>query len=327
MKKIITLLLLFFLLISPVSAYAKTDVLGVHILNPSEIVQARDLFTEKSGDELQWQYLTVPLSLADLNKTEEWRQFFQQARELHFIPIVRLVTRFEDGAWQIPDRKEITSYFQFLNQFEWPTVERYIIVFNEVNHAQEWGNSLDPAGYAEILSFTTDWAHSEGKNYMVLPAAMDLAAPNGRNTMEAFNFLEQMNRANDKVLAKVDYWNSHSYPNPDFSSSPTRTAQNSIRGFEHELSFVKHKTNRDFQVFITETGWRNTRFTERWLGSYYTYALQHVWSKPEVKGVTFFILKGDPGPFAEFGFFDRDNKPTTQFFAIRQAIDSVTEKL
>lgn len=322
MKKILITVLAFLFLTFAQKAQAEGVVLGVHILRPQEISQAKDLFYDSEKPE-QWHYVTIPLSLDDLNKKEEWEQFFIDAKKYRVIPLVRLVTRFENGAWQIPSRKEITSYFTFLNQFEWPTAEKHIIVFNEVNHAAEWGNSLDPEGYAEVLRFTSDWAHSEENGYVILPAAMDLAAPNGKKTQEAFRYLEQMYQSDAEIFDKIDFWNSHSYPNPGFSSSPTRTAQNSVRGFQHELAYLKKKTEKNFEVFITETGWVNTSVTTRWLSSYYSYALQHVWSHPQVKGVTFFVLKGDPGPFSEFGFLDKNDQPTAHYFAIRKAIESV----
>jgi hypothetical protein len=322
LKKFIFLLLLsIYWLISPALVMAQGQVLGIHLLNPTEIKGVKNFFYEQSDE---WSYVTIPLSLADLDKEAEWLEFFKLAKEYKIIPLVRLVTRFEDGAWQVPNRKEITSYFKFLNQFEWPTAERYIIVFNEVNHAKEWGNSLDPINYAQVLEFTADWAHSENKNYKVLPAAMDLAAPNGYETMEAFNYLEKMQKYNSQVFEKIDYWNSHSYPNPGFSASPTRTGKNSLRGFQHELTYIKNKTGLELEVFITETGWVSNNYNNRWLSNYYTYALQHVWSDERVKGVTVFVLKGDPGPFANFGFLDANDQPTAQYFAVKAAISNIS---
>lgn len=320
MKKIIVLILLFLALGLPPMVTAQGQVLGIHLLNPSEIKEVKNFFYDQ-GDE--WSYATIPLSLADLDKVEEWREFFRLAKEYKIIPLIRLTSKFEDGAWQVPNRKEITSYFRFLNQFDWPTEERYIIVFNEVNHAKEWGNSIDPIKYAQVLSFTSDWAHSENQNYKILPAAMDLAAPNGYETMEAFNFLDKMLKYDPNIFDKIDYWNSHSYPNPGFSSSPTRTGKNSLRGFQHELTYLKNRTGLKPEVFITETGWVSNKYNNRWLSNYYIYALKYVWSDERVKGVTVFVLRGDPGPFAEFGFLDSNNQFTTQYFAVKKAIETV----
>lgn len=297
-------------------------VLGMHVLNPSELTDAKELVDVKPESQ-EWHYLTIPLSLNDLNKQAEWQNFFNLAKQERIIPIVRLATRFENGSWQVPTRKDVLLLSNFLSQLEWPTEQRFVVVFNEVNHTSEWGGHINPAEYAEILSFTADWLHTEQKNYAILPAAMDLAAPNGPTTREAFSYLEAMRAANPEVFAQIDFWNSHSYPNPGFSSAPTRTAVNSLRGFHYELDFVKKHTGRDLRVFITETGWADVPATRRWLTDYYTYALQHIWSDPRVIAVTPFVLKGDPGPFSEFGFLDQNNQPTRQYRALQQALQRV----
>lgn len=324
----ISILSVFLLMGFVLPVRAEISNFGVHILHPDELPQAKTFLSDDATEE-DWHYVTVPLGLNDIKNIKEWRTFFEHAKELKIIPIIRLASRFdtESGTWKIPTRKDIVDLFAFLREFKWPTDERYVIIFNEVNHAPEWGGELDPAGYAALLQFAADWAHSEGKDYQVLPAAMDLAAPNGGTTMEAFTYLQSMYRANPEVFESIDYWNSHSYPNPEFSSAPTRDAQNSLRGFLHELAWLKDRTGRDFEVFITETGWIHTPLTSRWLSSYYLYALQHVWSDPQVKGVTPFLLKGDPGPFAAFGFIDRNNRPTPQYNAVKQALKEFRESL
>ncbi|MGD9129119.1 MAG: hypothetical protein PVJ09_01350 [Candidatus Woesebacteria bacterium] len=295
------------------------QVLGVHILNPGEIDQAKDLIESDKNDD--WYYVTIPLSLNDLDKKAEWQDFFDKSKKEKIIPIVRLATKLENNAWKIPSKKEIIDLMDFLSDLDWPTDKRYIIVFNEVNHAKEWGGEIDAQSYSRILTFTSNWAHTEAKNYVVLPAAMDLAAPNGSQTMEAFNYLDQMYDYDKEVFSVIDLWNSHSYPNPGFSSSPEKTAKNSLRGFLHELAYLKEKTGKDFQVVISETGWVANAATAKWLESYYLYAMQHIWSNPQVMAVTPFLLKGDPGPFALFGFIDRNDQPTVQYQAFRNAVE------
>lgn len=298
---------------------AQGSVLGIHILNPAELTDAVDLLKQADQQDT-WHYVTIPVTLDDVEKQVEWQNFFYQAREQKIVPIVRLTTRIEGENWKIPTRQEITTLISFLSHLEWPTSERYIIVFNEVNHAKEWGGQLDPHSYANVLAFTSDWAHSENKNFIVLPAAMDLAAPNGSQTMEAFNYLNKMAEGEPEIFTKIDVWNSHSYPNPAFSAAPTRTGQNSLRGFEYELKYLKEKTGKDFLVFITETGWVVNRQTQKKLDSYYTYAMKNIWSHPQVVAVTPFLLRGAPGPFQGFTFLDQHNQPTLQYQALRKAL-------
>lgn len=304
------------------------QVLGVHILNINELDLAQQLLaTDQTKDD--WHYLTVPFSLEDSQRLDQWQRFFNNAQQQKMIPLVRLVTKFNSkiGAWEMPSRKDITTQLNALSSLEWPTERRHIIVFNEVNHATEWGGQIDPASYTETLRFASLWARSENKNFVILPAAMDLAAPQGSSTWEAFNYLRAMQIADPEIFTYIDAWNSHAYPNPGFSSSPTLTSKNSVRGFEHELAFLKKETGKDFSVYITETGWIGQAVTQNQLASYYTYALQHVWSHPQVVAVTPFVLRGDPGPFSQFSFFDRNSAPTKQYFALRQSLENVQAAL
>lgn len=325
-KFLLTVLMsgLFLGLASPVSA-RENSVFGIHLMNPGEIEKASELLNPAPNDE--WNYVTVPLTLDDIKKPNEWKEFFAQAKQKKIIPIVRLMTRFDNGSWQVPTKKNIVDLVTFMSSFEWPTDKRYIIVFNEVNHAKEWGGKIDPQSYADTLTFTADWAHSEAKNYQVLPAAMDLDAPNGGSTKEAFQYLSEMLSYNAQIFDTVDYWNSHSYPNPAFSSSPTKTGKNSMRGFATELAYLKDKTGKDFRTFVTETGWTENGTTRRWLNSYYQYTSDNIWSDEHVVAVTPFVLQGDPGPFSGFSFLDKNGKPTNQYHAYQEVIKQSLDKV
>lgn len=326
MKLKLSLFISLFLLFTTTSLASaeQTSKLGIHILNTAELTPAEQLLKVEGTDE--WRYVTIPFTLADVQKSQDWQAFFDEAKSKKIIPLVRLSTRFEDGSWQVPNRRDTVLLITALSHLDWPTEEKHIIVFNEVNHAKEWGGTVDPAEYARTLEFVSNWARSENKNFVILPAAMDLAAPNGYETKEAFAYLNEMYSADDEIFNYVDAWNSHSYPNPGFSSAPQRTGKNSLRGFEHELSYLKQKTDKDFDVYITETGWEDNRSTSRWLSSYYNYAMQHIWSDPRVKAVTPFVLKGSPGPFAGFSFLSDDDKPTRQYLAFRNLIETIAEQ-
>jgi hypothetical protein len=327
-KKISLILTIIVWQLSSITSIAQAkQVLGVHILHPAEITEAAQLIKNEVNAD-SWSYVTIPLSLADLNKQSEWQDAFNQAKTLKINPIIRLASRFdsEKNSWTIPTRGEILQIFDFLKSLSWPHEKKYLIVFNEPNHQTEWGNTLDPESYAQILSFTADWAHTENLNYQILPAAMDLAAPNGKETTEAFTFLEAMLKANPEIFTKLDYWNSHSYPNPGFSAAANKTGQNSLRGFEHELKWLKEKTNREFQVFITETGWEENAKTRSNLSNYYDYANDKIWSNENIIAITPFVLKGDPGPFANFTLIDKDGNFTRQYSAYAKQIATTAQK-
>jgi hypothetical protein len=321
----VSLIFAFLFLVSDVFAKCviaqtlNSQILGMHILHPDEINQFRQIYKDEA-----WRFVTIPLTLDDVTKKTDWQKFFDQAYQFKVIPIIRLSTRFNTdlNAWQIPSRRDIVNLANFLSSLDWHQDEKFIIVFNEVNHAAEWGGKIDPLLYGGILKFTSDWFHSENKNFKILPAAMDLAANNSQATREAFSYLQSLYNFDQEIFDSIDYWNSHSYPNPDFAASPMRKGQNSIRGFTYELNWLKNKTGKDFDVFITETGWASSYLTNYYLDDYYFYALQHIWSDTRVKAVTPFLMKGSPGPFASFSFFDAANNPTVQLFSLQKAIKS-----
>lgn len=304
----------------------ETSKLGVHILNLDEANQVKDVVSLESTKD-EWNYVTIPLTLSDVGNHKDWQKFLDVCKNQKLIPLVRLTTSFntETKAWDIPSKRNIYDQVEFLSSLNWPTDKKHIIVFNEVNHSKEWGGEINPEEYAKLLRFTADWAHTENNGFVVLPAGLDLAAPNGYNTREAFTYLNQMLQNDPEIFEVVDVWNSHSYPNPGFSSSPTRYAKNSLRGYQYELDYLKQKTGKDFQVMITETGWDSTPWLSKWLASYYAYAMQHIWSDEKVLAVTPFVLKGSPGPFAGFSFFDENDQPTSQYYAIQSGLEKVTQ--
>jgi hypothetical protein len=291
--------------------------LGIHILHTGELDKFRQVFPDE-----QWRFATIPFTLDDLEKYGEWQAFFDHAYKLRAIPILRLTTRFDPkiNAWIIPSRKNIIDMAKFLSRLDWHQNEKFIIVFNEVNHAAEWGGKIDPLLYGSILKFTSDWFHSENYNYRILPAAMDLAANSSGETREAFGYLQSLYDFDNQIFDSIDYWNSHSYPNPDFVASPKKVGQNSMRGFLYELNWLKSKTGKDFEVLITETGWASSYLTNYYLDDYYLYALNYIWSDARVRAVTPFIMKGSPGPFASFSFFDAAGNPTVQLFSLQKAL-------
>ncbi len=135
--------------------------------------------------------------------------------------------------------------------------------------------------------------------------------------------MKNMVLEDSSIFSYIDAWNSHSYPNPGFSASPLLSGKNSLRGFEHELAFLDQYLEKKLPVYITETGWVETKKTGGWLSQYYKYAVQHIWSDVQVKAVTPFVLNGAPGTFEEFSFYDKNGNPTKQFYALRKAIEEL----
>lgn len=314
-----TCLTVWFFAAAPAAA-TDSQLFGIHILHPEEMHEAATLL-KNDYNRREWNFVTLPLPMSDLTPEghSRWQNAFNEAHRYRLAPIVRLVSDFdqEKNAWKVPTRADIMAIFDFLSALTWPTEKKFVIIYNEPNHASEWGGQIDPAGYTAVLRFAAAWAHSENLDYWVLPAAMDLAAPNGKSTMEAFNYLERMLAVDQSIFSIIDYWNSHSYPNPAFSAPASATGKNTLRGFQHELDWLKNKTGLERRAFITETGWEMNSKTTRKLEEYYRYAVKNIWNDERLVAITPFVLRGDPGPFAKFTLLDKVGEPTANYEAIQ----------
>lgn len=299
-------------------------IVGMHILDPMEISKVSDSLSQ--GDD-QWTYVTIPITTNDLDH-KKWRTFFETAHQQKIKPIIRLATTYDPvtDAWHVPEKLDIVRFGQFFSAMPW-SGERYIIMFNEPNHAKEWGGEVNPESYAEILRFAADWFNTEPFEYVVLPAGLDAAAPNGSETMDSFTFIDAMMTAEPDLLSKIDVWNSHAYPNPAFSSSAYRSAKNAIDGWEYELEYLSDNYGADLRVIITETGWDQRNISQWQLTQYYQYALEYVWNDSRVKGITPFILNGNNGVFNHFSFLLPDGSPSPQMKALIAAKQNISDKL
>lgn len=290
---------------------------GMHVLRPEEFSQVAVAFAEyRNPDEPL--YVTIPFTYDDREQLGRWQDAFTFAAEHNIVPLVRLTTRFnaEKNAWEVPTRYQVMLSARALDQLEWPQDSRHIIVFNEPNHHAEWGGKANPEEFADISVFAFDWFQTESAQYVVLPGALDLAAPNGKTTMEAFTFLNRVVAQQPEYLNKIDAWNSHSYPNPGFVGSPIATGKNTLYGFTHERTWWKKHTDRELPIFITETGWDGSRLTARRLQQYYETAQRQVWDDEDIVAVTPFVFAGSPGPFAGFSFITPESAPTAQWQAL-----------
>lgn len=308
---VILVLLLFF----PSDVGARDFGMGVHILHPDELV----LLLPHRGSSEKF-YVTVPYLLSD-RRTSTWNSFFELSRENDITPIVRLSSDFDfdAGHWKVPTRKELVDGISFLTSLRWEG-ERIVVMFNEPNHAKEWGGSIDPEGYADVAMFVASWLHTEPGDYLVLPAGLDSSAPNSSITMESFLFWNWVFSRQPDLVNWINGWTSHSYPNPGFVGSPYSIGKQSLRGFETELDYLGRFSKQDLSVYITETGWRQTKSINRVLSSYYEYAYKNIWSHPQVKAVTVFLLQGSPGPFEEFSLLTPSGTPTPQLDALNQLL-------
>lgn len=302
MKKLIfwVLLLIFLALAQPAQAIvdprlAPNNRFGIHILEEADLPPAAEL-VNTNGD---WGYVTVVMRFNDLNRVK-WQAAFDQMRRLHLIPLVRLATIPEGSHWVKPKAEDIGRWVEWLNSLNWVVQNRYVILFNEPNQAKEWGNAINPREYAAIAREFYDQLKAASADFFILPAGLDTAAPNSKDTMAATEYWRQMYLAEPEIFTLFDGWNSHSYPNPAFSGPITGTGLGSIRSYQAEInSLARFGLPGNLPVFITETGWVNSAGD---LSRLYTQAFNQVWQQPNLVAVTPFVLNYPQPPFQQFSW-------------------------
>lgn len=258
---------------------------GVHILNPSELDDAAKLVNSNGGD---WGYVTVPIQPTDRHK-DTWQEFMHRARELHVIPIIRITTIPRGGTWEKGSDTDLVDFANFLNELDWPVENRYIILFNEVNRSSEWGGQVDPKKYTQIVKNAYSIFKERASDFFLLGPALDAALPNSSSSLSAPAYLSAMAAADPLVWTYFDGWASHSYPNPGFVAPAKKTGLQSIIGYKSELSYLKLAPK---PIFITETGWDQTKLADSVIAQNWSTAWQTWLNDQNVVAVTPFVLRG-----------------------------------
>lgn len=287
---------------------------GIHILFPSELESAAKLVNSNGGD---WGYVTIPIQAGDKDLFK-WQNFMDTAARAHVIPIIRLATEgdyFNTRAWRKPTVSDVLDFANFLSSLIWPTNNRYVVVFNEVNRADEWGGTVDPAGYADLLAYASTVFKQRSPDFFIISSGLDNASINTDIAMNEYTYLEDMKSASSDIFNHIDGIGSHSYPNPGFSQSPSLRTRESIDTFSYEQSLIEQYSGKKLPVFITETGWSSAALPPSVIASYYTTAFKNVWSDPSVVAVTPFLFSAQTPPFSSFSFMNGGDK-SAQFGAV-----------
>jgi hypothetical protein len=308
-KLLLSSILVISFLLFPKSSFAIEDPrsvdnnkFGIHLLFPAEIQKAAELINSSGGD---WGYVTVPIQAGDKDLVK-WQTFMDDAKRLHVIPIIRLATEgdyFNTKVWRKPNFADIVDFANFLNSLEWPTKNRYVLVFNEVNRYDEWGGDANPAEYAQILSYSVTVFKSKSQDFFMIASGMDNAAATvPGQAYNQYDYYRRMNAAFPGIFLQIDGINSHSYPNPAFSQPPSRQNETSIASFRFEKQLIESMGRSNLPVFITETGWTRNALSDETIAGYYQEAFETVWNDSSIVAVTPFLLRAHTPPFDQFSF-------------------------
>ena len=327
MKKLFFILLSVLFLSLPTASFAIYDplgipnnIFGIHILFPQELSEASSLVNSTGGD---WGYVTIPIQANDRN-LDKWQKFMDDCRKYHLIPIVRLATTgdyFVKSSWSVPNDNEVLDFANFLNSLNWPTKNRYIVVFNEPNRGDEWGGTPDANAYAQILDYASHIFKQRNQDFFIISAGLDNASANLQGqSIDDFTFMQEMNDAVPGIFGEIDGIASHSYPNPGFSNPPS-LAQEGVDSFYYQRQLALSLSGKYLPVFITETGWSTDAVSDEQQAIYYKETFQNYWNDKSIVAVTPFLLDAGPGPFAQFSFIKTGNK--TQIYSTYSQLPKV----
>lgn len=314
MYKFIFLSLLFLLLSGKVSAADLKKIpnnkFGIHLAQPNkdDLKKAAELVNSNNGE---WGYVTLVVQENDRNRGQ-WQEVFDMMRELHLIPIIRLATKPVGANWRRPSKEDVSSWVEFLDSLTWVVKNRYIILFNEPNHATEWGGAVDPEGYADIARTYAKALKKKNSNYFIMLAGLDASAPSSSPFYEdEENYLRRIfNKISSSEFNELfSGLSSHSYPNPGFVGSPYGMGRGTVRTYQWELNLFRELGAKNLPVFITETGWDGSKIPRAQLADSFKAVFESVWlPDDQVIAVTPFVLSYLTEPFAKFSWIQSNNE-------------------
>jgi len=324
-RQIIVLLMSFFLAAGSVSAvFSPNNKVGIHLAVPSDedVQKASDLVNSTGG---KWGYVTLVIQENDRNH-DKWQGVFDKLRKKRLIPIIRIGTEPQGAMWKKPSEADAKGWAEFLSGLNWVTKDRYIILFNEPNHGQEWGGSVNPEDYASVsLAFAKELKH-KSSDFFIMLAGLDAAAPSQVPAYEdEAVFLSKIIASKKEIFDQIDGWSSHSYPNPGFAGSPYDRGRNSIANYQWELSLLNSLgIEKELPVFITETGWPHSNFSPETVGQYLNAAYERVWNPDgRVRAVTPFVLNYQGEPFLQFSWQKKESTEMYDHYFLMQGMAKI----
>lgn len=268
---------------------------GIHILETTELEKAAEIINN-NGD---WGYVTMPIRANERN-LPKWTKFMQDCQKLHLIPILRIASFPVEDQWMAPNEWDLVDFANFLNDLPWPIQNRYIVIYNEPNHKNEWGGFVYPQEYARVLDRAIDIFHKINADFFVISAGFDSSAPKSADSMNEFVYIELMNQAVPNIFMKVDGFSSHSYGNPGFATAPNIYSPISVANYRFEQGVLSGLGVDKPKIFITEAGWASSS------ESFYKTALENIWLDENIIAITPFVLNAPAGPFSDFSFLDQN---------------------
>jgi len=296
-------ILVVFLISKDVFANEANNKFGIHLAQPhlEDLKKVAELVNSNGGD---WGYVTLVIQENDRN-SQKWQEIFDLLRKYHLIPIIRLATTPLGDNWKQPNPSDAYSWASFLDSLNWVVKNRYVVLFNEPNHATEWGGAVDPKNYADVAFAFAKTLKERNSNFFVMLAGFDASAPHlPPKFYDEKLFLKDLIDHQPEIFKFIDGWASHSYPNPAFSGSPYDFGRGTVRTYQWELNLLRQLgVEKELPVFITETGWERKKLSEEQVAQNFKIAFEQIWLTDEkVKAVTPFVFDYKMEPFLGFSW-------------------------
>lgn len=306
---VIFLLILFIIHTTAVSAVVNplensNNKYGISIIDENDLTDAISLVNSNGGE---WGYITMVIAEND-RSVAKWQRTFDRMRREKVIPVIRIATAPQGDVWKKPTEEDAVAWADFLGSLNWVVKNRYVVLFNEPNHAKEWGGSISASEYARTARAFRDKLKEKSPDFFVLPGGLDQAAGTMGDTLSAADYFEHIYAADPTFFTIFDGWTIHAYPNPNFSGSPSDNGRGSIRGHVWEINLLgKYGLRQDIPIFITETGWAHQEGQGSYrpsdiVASFYKDAYTNAWNDPRIVMVSPFIFNYPTAPFAQFSW-------------------------
>ncbi len=306
---IITIVSIIFSL--PVSAadFAINNKFGIHLATPQDedLDRAKDLVNSNGGS---WGYITLVIQEND-RSVDKWQGVFNKLREKRLIPIIRIATQPSGNNWKRPSPNDVGKWVEFLDKLNWVVKDRYIMLFNEPNHATEWGGEVDAESFAQINEVFARRLKASSTDYFIMMGGLDASAPSQMPKYQDEAIFLRTAIATIGVSDFNTYFDglsSHSYPNPGFVGSANGQGRGTVRTYQWELDILSSMGVKSLPVFITETGWHGKALSREDVAERFKYAYEHIWlPDTRVVAVTPFILNYQTEPFLQFSWVKEGN--------------------
>ena len=171
------LILLFALILLPLRVMASepNNIYGIHLAQPyPEAIKSAAALVNSSGGD--WGYVTLVIQENDRDLAK-WQGIFDELRENHLIPIIRVATSAVGENWRRPETSDAKNWVDFLDSLNWVVKKRYVILFNEPNHGSEWGGEVDEKSFAEVTMEFAKELKNKNPDFFIMIAGLDASAP------------------------------------------------------------------------------------------------------------------------------------------------------